>query len=103
MSLRARLITGLLVLAAVGLVALAAITYAEQRSFLFDRADDQVHAAQPIVDRSLDQSGANVPGSGEAAEAPFAHVYRMQDGRLVWWRCYEDTAMLHRARGVVFP
>src|SRR5881394_3929092 len=70
MSLRARLITGLLVLAAVGLVALAAITYAEQRSFLFDRADDQVRAAQPIVDRSLDQSGANVPGSRQLQPEP---------------------------------
>src|SRR5438034_8059397 len=70
MSLRARLITGLLVLAAVGLVALAAITYAEQRSFLFDRAGDQVRAAQPIVDRSLDVSGANVPGSGSLQPEP---------------------------------
>src|SRR2546430_11917293 len=70
MSRRARLITGLLVLAAVGLVALAAITYAEQRSFLLDRAGDQVRAAQPIVDRSLDQSGANVPGSGSPQPEP---------------------------------
>jgi len=64
-SLRARLIAGLLVLAAAGLIVLAAVTYAEQRSFLFQRADDQVRAAQPIVDRSLDQSGANVAGSGQ--------------------------------------
>src|SRR2546423_5775133 len=70
MSLRARLVTGLLVLATIGLVALAAITYAEQRSFLFDRADDQVRAAQPIVDRSLDVSGANVPGSGSLQAEP---------------------------------
>jgi ketosteroid isomerase-like protein len=46
---------------------------------------------------------ANVPGSGAPAEAPFAHIYRMQGGKLVWWRCYEDTAMLHQARGVAFP
>ncbi|MFL5912575.1 MAG: sensor histidine kinase [Gaiellaceae bacterium] len=63
MSLRARLIAGLLVIAAAGLIALAAITYAEQRSFLFDRADQQAHAALPIVSRSLDDAGANVPGS----------------------------------------
>jgi two-component system, OmpR family, sensor kinase len=62
-SLRARLIAGLLVIAAAGLIALAAITYAEQRSFLFDRADQQAHAALPIVSRSLDDAGANVPGT----------------------------------------
>jgi two-component system OmpR family sensor kinase len=62
-SLRTRLIAGLLAVAAVGLVALAAITYAEQRSFLFDRTDQQARAAQPVVDRSLDNEGANVPGT----------------------------------------
>ena len=39
MSLRARLIGGLLAVAAAGLLALAGITYAEQRSFLLERAD----------------------------------------------------------------
>ena len=43
-SLRARLVAGLLALAAVGLVALAGITYAEQRSFLVERVDDQLDA-----------------------------------------------------------
>jgi two-component system, OmpR family, sensor kinase len=41
MSLRARLMAGLLVLAAAGLVTLGAVTYTEQRSFLYDRADQQ--------------------------------------------------------------
>ncbi|HEU4973742.1 MAG TPA: HAMP domain-containing sensor histidine kinase [Baekduia sp.] len=53
MSLRSRLIVGLLALAATGLVALAGITYAEQRSFLLDRVDQQV--------RSAVQVGARVP------------------------------------------
>src|SRR4051812_24840388 len=51
MSLRARLIVGLLALAAVGLVALAAVTYAEQRNFLYDRVDDQTKAAVGFGDR----------------------------------------------------
>lgn len=62
MSLRARLVTGLLVLAAVGLVALAAVTYLEQRSFLRQRVDQQLRAAQGVVGRALDQQGAIVPG-----------------------------------------
>ena len=40
-SLRARLVAAVLAIAAVGLLALAAIVYAEQRSFLLDRADEQ--------------------------------------------------------------
>jgi two-component system OmpR family sensor kinase len=61
-SLRARLLAGLLVLVAAGLVTVAAVTYAEQRSFLYQRVDQQIVAARDTVSRTLDQSGANVPG-----------------------------------------
>jgi two-component system OmpR family sensor kinase len=44
-SLRTRLVAGLLVLAAVGLVLLAGVTYFEQRHFLYDRVDQQAKAA----------------------------------------------------------
>ena len=60
MSLRARLIVGLLVLAAAGLVTLAAVTYAEQRSQLYDRVDQQAQSAEPPVSARLDSVGANV-------------------------------------------
>jgi two-component system OmpR family sensor kinase len=53
-SLRARLIAVLLALAALGLVALAAITYAEQRSFLVQRVDDQTRAAVASVNHQLE-------------------------------------------------
>jgi two-component system OmpR family sensor kinase len=59
MSLRARLVSGLLVLAAVGLVALALVTYIEQRSFLSHRVDQQLAAAQSAVDHTLDQQGVS--------------------------------------------
>jgi two-component system OmpR family sensor kinase len=55
MSLRARLIAALIVLAAAGLVTLAAVTYAEQRSFLLDRIDQQTHVAQRAVSFELDR------------------------------------------------
>jgi two-component system OmpR family sensor kinase len=46
-SLRTRLIAGLLALAAIGLLLLAGVTYAEQRHFLISRVDDQaVQAAR---------------------------------------------------------
>jgi two-component system, OmpR family, sensor kinase len=44
-SLRARLTVAVLALTAVGLLLLGAITYAEQRSFLYDRVDQQLRAA----------------------------------------------------------
>ncbi|MBJ7520253.1 MAG: HAMP domain-containing histidine kinase [Solirubrobacteraceae bacterium] len=53
MSLRARLVAGLLVLSAVGLVLLAAITYAEQRSFLLDRTDQQAKSAVQQIPREV--------------------------------------------------
>jgi two-component system OmpR family sensor kinase len=68
-SLRARLLAGLVVLAAIGLVVMGAVTYAEQRSFLYQRVDQQLVAAAPEVSRALDERGVNVPG---AEPPPFA-------------------------------
>jgi two-component system OmpR family sensor kinase len=61
MSLRTRLVAGLLALAAVGLVLLAGVTYVEQRHFLYDRVDQQARAA---VDRPLPFLGGGYPGGG---------------------------------------
>ena len=46
----------------------------------------------------LGDLSAHDPLSGMPAHAPFAHVWRLQAGKAVWWRCYEDTALLHEAR-----
>ena len=54
MSLRARLILGLLALAAAGLITLAAITYFEQRSFQLDRVDQEARAGVGFMSRTLD-------------------------------------------------
>ncbi len=63
-SLRARLMAGLLVLTAAGLVAAAVVTYVEQRSFLLQRADEQAAAAAPALDHQLDAAGYTVASSG---------------------------------------
>ena len=52
-SLRARLLTAVLVLTAVGLLVLGGVTYFTQRSFQLQRVDDQARAAQPAVAREL--------------------------------------------------
>jgi two-component system OmpR family sensor kinase len=64
-SLRSRLVVGLLALAAVGLVVLAAVIYAEQRSFLLDRVDQQVLAAPPDIGHEL---GGPAPQRGRDDE-----------------------------------
>jgi two-component system OmpR family sensor kinase len=62
-SLRARLLAAVLALTACGLLLVGGITYAEQRSFLYDRVDQQVTAAIPPVARKLDQLRGG-PGGG---------------------------------------
>ena len=69
-SLRARLVAGLLALAAVGLVALALVTYLEQRSFLLDRVDQQLQAAIRPVSAALDFRLELPPGDRPAPGAP---------------------------------
>jgi two-component system OmpR family sensor kinase len=64
-SLRARVLASVLVLSAAGLVALAAVTYAEQRSFLLGRIDQEVTAAGPALGQALDTAGYQPPGSAE--------------------------------------
>ncbi|MBN1530805.1 MAG: HAMP domain-containing histidine kinase [Thermoleophilaceae bacterium] len=61
MSLRARLILTLLALSAAGLVVLAAVTYASQRSFQLERVDDQTRAAEPAVGRALAEENGTTP------------------------------------------
>ncbi|MGE0026719.1 MAG: nuclear transport factor 2 family protein [Thermoleophilia bacterium] len=46
----------------------------------------------------LGELSAVDPASGTPARAPFAHVWRFEDGQAVWWRCFEDTAVLQGAR-----
>jgi two-component system OmpR family sensor kinase len=58
-SLRARLIAVLLLVAAVGLVVLGAITYVEQRSFLLDRVDTQLTVARGAIEHEL--RGGDIP------------------------------------------
>ena len=61
-SLRTRVLASVLALAAAGLLILAAVTYAEQRSFLQGRLDEEVRAAGPAVSQALDNAGFS-PGA----------------------------------------
>jgi len=56
-SLRARLLAAVLVLTAAGLLLVGAIVYAEQRSFLFQRVDEQARSAPGAAAHALAESG----------------------------------------------
>ncbi|UTI65099.1 HAMP domain-containing histidine kinase [Paraconexibacter antarcticus] len=63
MSLRTRLIAGVLAIAAIGLLVAGGVTYAEQRSFLVDRIDRQSAAALNAVDHRLNDALIGESGS----------------------------------------
>jgi two-component system OmpR family sensor kinase len=56
-SLRARLTIGVVALAAFGLLVAGGVTYAEQRSSLYDRIDQQVRSAIGVVGSELEDKG----------------------------------------------
>lgn len=71
MSLRGRLVATLLALAAVGLLALAAVTYATQHHYLYERVDDQARTAQRVMGGKLDGDGrGDFGGRGDPGGRP---------------------------------
>ncbi len=64
-SLRARLLVAVLALAAGGLLLVGAVTYVEQRSFLYDKIDQQLRDGIVPAGRSLED-----PGGGENDDGP---------------------------------
>jgi two-component system, OmpR family, sensor kinase len=73
-SLRARVLASVLLLAAAGLVALAAVTYAEQRSFLLGRVDGEAMAARDALSQLLDNEGFRPSSPGPGVGANGAHA-----------------------------
>ena len=73
MSLRARLLAGLLALTAAGMLIAGGVTYAEQRSFAYERVDDQTRDAPFLLGRELDggdRDGGPPPGGGPRGDDP---------------------------------
>jgi two-component system OmpR family sensor kinase len=64
LSLRSRLILGVIALAAVGLVAADAATYTSLRSFLLDRVDSSLNAVHPGVEQDVFREGDDHHGQG---------------------------------------
>jgi two-component system, OmpR family, sensor kinase len=86
MSLRGRLLAGVLVMTAVGLLAAGGGTYLALRSFLLDRVDQQLMAARASVGRGLRQSSTSAIDTTtlDRVAPPIAFVeVRDADGRVV--------------------
>src|SRR5712691_8896362 len=65
LSLRARLLLGVVALAAVGLIAADVVTYSKLSSFLVKRTDSSLNAAHQAVEAALVRpTSGNGPGSG---------------------------------------
>ena len=72
LSLRARLLLGVIVLTAAGLVVADVVTYTSLRSFLFDRVDSTLNANHMAIENALGGHGpgGGGPGGGPAAPGP---------------------------------
>jgi two-component system OmpR family sensor kinase len=85
MSLRARLLSGVLAVTAVGLIAAGGGTYLALRSFLLDRVDQQLMAARAAVGRGVRQSRTSTIDTTtlDQVAPPLAFVeVRDSDGRV---------------------
>ena len=69
-SLRARLVAAVLAIAAAGLLTLAAITYAEQRSFQLDRVDETARDGAGAVVGALAQRGIGEHDEPDRGDRP---------------------------------
>jgi two-component system OmpR family sensor kinase len=69
-SLRARLIAVVLLVAAAGLVALASVTYLTQRSYLYDRVDQQARSAIPAISHQLAEQNGGAGRFGGGGGGP---------------------------------
>src|SRR3954468_4580866 len=87
MSLRTRLVLGVLVLAVIGLVSADVATYLSLRSFLLDRTDRSLETAHRVVEATLLGRGPTTPADGRTLSAAAPGVYiqiRKLDGQVIF-------------------
>ena len=86
LSLRTRLVLGLLVLTAAGLVIADVATYKSQESFLFGQTDQTLQANHPLADQTVNDEGEGGPRGGPPRFLPPGYVVEILDpttGRLL--------------------
>jgi two-component system OmpR family sensor kinase len=85
LSLRTRLVLGLLVLAAAGLIVADVATYTSQESFLIDQTDNTLQAEHQFAERGPGPSGGR-GGRGRPGLPPdvYAEVRSLATGNVLW-------------------
>jgi two-component system OmpR family sensor kinase len=86
-SLRARLVLGVLVLAGIALLSADVATYTSLRSFLFDRTDSSLEADHHLVESALGRNAPHSPGDFQAllTTAPGLYIeLRSPSGKVVY-------------------
>jgi two-component system OmpR family sensor kinase len=83
LSLRARLVLGVIVLAAAGLGVAGVVTYASLRSFLFERTDETLRDSAPGISRGLLEGGCQDARRPLPGAAPGDVVQLRADGAVV--------------------
>ncbi len=83
MTLRTRLLIGLVLLAAIGLTVSGVVTYREQRSFLLDRVNEQLASALAVPDQ-FNRAVNNPSSTGRQRPLPYGTYaeVRLPDGRV---------------------
>ena len=88
MSLRARLLTVVVSLTAIGLVVASIVTYQQLRSFLVDRVDRTATASAEAITQSLEHGRGPGPGLGAidaiASANPGLYVGAVANGNVQW-------------------
>jgi two-component system, OmpR family, sensor kinase len=98
LSLRTRLVLGVIVLAAVGLVSADVATYTSLRSFLFNRTDSSLDSAHVAVEQALFQprsgggGGPGGPSLTSSAPGDCIQVRRLNGQVVVPWACVPQFA-----------
>jgi two-component system, OmpR family, sensor kinase len=83
LSLRARLLLGVVALAALGLLAADIATYSSLHSFLVSRTDEQLEAAHPAIEGAIFGVGPGGPGRGIPQEGVDYYQLRTTAGRIL--------------------
>ena len=88
MSLRARLLTVVVSLTAIGLIVASIVTYQQLRSFLVDRVDRQAQASAEAIKQSLEHGrpgpGGSTRSAAIASANPGLYVGGVANGNVQW-------------------
>jgi two-component system OmpR family sensor kinase len=94
-SLRSRLLLGVVLLAAIGVVAVDVVTYTQLRGFLIQRIDSTLAASHPGVEQAAFPSGEQGPSEERGPDRDIGGVLRSLGGDCVQVRTLTGRVVKH--------